>query len=87
MGILCIIYRRNVSRRPIRGLCQGNIYKAQSTSKNHIGSRPEICVGILGVFYSKTKNINSNVNSILFTDKWTNKTIKLNIKTVFVLLH
>ncbi len=40
----------------------------------------------MGVLYSKTKNINSDINSILFTNGWTDKTVEPDIGTVFMAL-
>ena len=38
------------------------------------------------MLYSKTKNINSDINSILSTNKWIDGTIKLDIGAVFTVL-
>ncbi len=87
MGILYIIYRGDVSRRFVKDLCQRSVCKTWSISENYIGLRPEICIGILGVLYSKTKNTNSNINNILSIDRWINKTIELDVRAVFILLY
>ena len=87
MGILCIMHKRNVSKRFIGDLYKGSVCKTWSTSQNHIGPRFKICVSILGSIYSKTKNISNNVNSILFANKQINREIESDIGIVFMILR
>ena len=82
MGLLYIIYKRNVSKGLIRGIYKGSIYMTQGISENHIGLRPKIYSSILGNLYSKIRNPNSDFNGILPTNGQTNKKIKLDIRTV-----
>jgi len=86
VGILYIIYRGNISKGFIRSIYKGSIYMTWSTSKDHIGSRPKVYGSILGSLYSKTKDLNSNFNSILPTNRWTNKETEPDVKTVFTTL-
>ena len=87
MGILYIIYRRDVSGGLIGDLCQGGICKIQGTNENHIGLRPKVYSSILGSLYSKTRNLDGDFNSLLLIDGWTNKEAKPNVKTVFIILR
>ena len=87
MGLFCIIYRRNVNRGLIKGICKGNIYMTQSTSKDYIRLRPKVYGSILGSLYSKTRDPNSNFNSILSANRQINKEIKLDVRTVLIILH
>ena len=80
------MYRRDVSRGPVRSLYQGNVYKTQSTNENYIRLRPKVYISILRMLYGKIKNTNNNINSILSIDRQINKTIKPNVKAVFALL-
>ena len=81
------MYRKNISRKFIKGICKRNIYTTWGTNKDRVKLRPKVYSSILGSLYSKTKNPNGNFNSILPTDKQTNKETKLNIKTVFTALY
>jgi hypothetical protein len=87
MGILYIIYKRDVSKRFIKNLCERNVRKTWSTNQDHIGLRLEIRVSILRNVYSKTKNMSSNVNNISLANKWTDKMVKQDIKAVPMLLY
>ena len=49
--------------------------------------RSKIHVNVLGMFYSKTKNTNSNINSILPVNGWANKIVELDIKVIFIVLY
>ena len=69
MGILYIMYRRDISRGFIRSLYKGSVYTTQGTSENHIGLRPKIHGSILGSLYNKTRDLNSDFNSILSANK------------------
>ena len=69
MGLLYIMYKRNVSKGLVRGICERNVYMTQGTSEDHIGLRSKVCGSILGSLYSKTKDLNNNFNSILFIDR------------------
>ena len=80
------MHKNNVSKGFIKGLYKGNICKTQNTNENHIKPKPKICISILGNIYNKTKNISNNVNNILLINEWTNKTVELDIKTVFTIL-
>jgi len=67
-------------------LYQRSVFMTWITRKNYIGQRPEICGSILGNFFSRARNLNSNVNSILPKDKWSDKETKLNIGIIFITL-
>jgi len=87
VGLFYIIYKKNVSRGFIRGICKGNVYITQSTSENHIRSRPKVCNSILGSLYGKAKNLNGDFNGISPINGQINKKTKLNIRTVFITLY
>ena len=87
MGILYIIYKGDVSRKSIKDLCQRSVYKTQGTNEDHIGLRPKVCISVLGILYSKTKNIDNDINSIPSINGQTNKTVKPDIGTVFTTLY
>jgi len=57
------------------------------TRQNYIGQRPEIYSSILGNLFSRTKNLNSNINSILSVDRWSDKETELNIGIVSMTLY
>src|SRR6266702_1571445 len=86
MGVLYTMHRGDIGKGFIRNVYQGDIYKTWGNNKNHIGSRPEIYVSILGSIYSKTKDISNDVNSILSTNRRTNRTIKSDNGAVFITL-
>ena len=86
MGLLYIIYRRDVSRRFVRGIYKGSVCIIWSTSKNYIGLRPEVCSSILGSLYSKTGNLNGDFDGILFINRWINGMIELDVRIVFMSL-
>ena len=69
MGLFHTIYRKNVSKGFVKGICEGSVCMTQSTSENHIGSRPKVYSSILGSLYSKTKDLNSDFNNILPINK------------------
>ena len=48
--------------------------------------RPKVCINVLEMLYNKTKNINSNIDSILSIDRQINKMVKSDIRAVFALL-
>src|SRR6266568_3185228 len=81
------MYKRNVSRRSIRGICKGSICITWSTNKNHIGLRPKVCGSILGGLYGKTRDLNSDFNSILPINKWTNRKTELDVRAVSIILR
>ena len=64
MGLFYIMYKRDVSRRFVRGIYKGSVCMTWGTSENHIGLRPKVCGSILGGLYSKTKNLNDDFNGI-----------------------
>ena len=47
----------------------------------------KVCVSILGVFYSKIRNEDSNINSILLINKRVNKTVESDIGAVPMALY
>ena len=87
MGLLYIIYQRNVSRRFVKGIYKGSICIVWGINESYIRSRPKVYGNILGSFYSKTKNPNSDFNGILFIDKWINKKTEPDIKIIFMSLY
>ena len=64
-----------------------SVCKTQSTSKDYIRLGFKVCISILGMLYSKTKNINNDINSILFIDGWIDKMVELDIGAVFMSLY
>ena len=80
------MHRKNVSRRLIGGIYEGSICMTQGTSEDHIGLRPKVCGSILGGLYSKTKDLNSNFNSILSINKQINRKTEPDVRTVFTTL-
>jgi len=65
MGLLYIIYRRDISRRFVRGICKGSVCTTWGTNEDHIGSRPKVYSSILGSLYGKAKDLNGDFNGIL----------------------
>ena len=39
------------------------------------------------MLYSKTKNINNDINSILSTDRWANKMVESDIRAILITLY
>ena len=87
MGILYIIYRRDVSKGFVKDVYEGSIYTTWGTNKDYIGLRPEVCNSILGNIHSKTRDLNGDFNSILFVNRQTNKETKLDIKIIPTILR
>jgi len=69
MGLFYIIYKGDISKGFVRGICKGNIYITWGTNENHIKLRPKVCGSILKNLYSKTKDPNSDFNGILPINK------------------
>ena len=69
MGLFYTIYKGNISRGLVKDIYEGSIYMTQGTSEDYIGLRPKVYNNILGGLYSKTKNPNSDFNSILSTNR------------------
>jgi len=69
VGLLYTVYKGNISRKSIKGIYKGSIYMTQSTNKDYIRSRPKVHGSILGGLYSKTRNPNSNFNSVPPTNR------------------
>ena len=65
MGILYIIYGRDINRGFIGGIYKGNICITWGINEDYIGLRPKVYGSILGNLYSKTRNLNGDFNSIL----------------------
>ena len=86
MGLLYIIYRGNVSKGLIGGIYKGSVCITRGANEDHIGSGPKVCNSILGNLYSKTKDLNSNFNSILPIDGWINRKIELDNKIILTSL-
>ncbi len=63
------MYRKDISRRFVRGIYKGSVYTTQGTSEDYIGLRPKVHGSILGSLYGKAKNLNGNFNGILPIDK------------------
>ena len=82
MGILYCIYKRDFSRKYSANLYKGSVYKIWSTSKDYIKQRHEIYYNILKSFYSRTGNLSSNIDSILPINRYINREVKLDIRTV-----
>ncbi len=76
------MYKRDVSRRFIRGIYKGSICTTQGTSKDYIRSRPKVCGNILGNLYGKARNPNGDFNSILPIDRQTNGETEPDVKIV-----
>ena len=51
-------------------------------NKNYIKQRYKIYYSILKSFYSRIGNLSSNINNILPINRWINREVKLDIKTV-----
>ncbi len=77
------MYGGDISRGFVGSICQRNICKTWGTSKDYIELRPKICVSILGSIYSKTRDMNSDVNGILSINRWTNRMAEPDIGVVF----
>ena len=63
------------------------MYKIWSINKDYIKQRYKIYYKILKNLYSRIENLSSNINSILPIDRWIDKKIKLNTKTVSKILY
>ena len=82
MGILYCIHQRDFSRRYSINLHKKSIYKIYSTSKDYIRQRYKIYYSILKSLYGRTRNLGSNINSLLFINRWANGEVKLDVGTV-----
>src|SRR6266571_1884197 len=82
MGLLYTIYRKDVSRRFVKGIYKGNVCITWGTNKDHIGSRPKVRGSILGSLYSKARNPNGDFNNILPTNRQINGTTKPDTRIV-----
>ena len=60
---------------------------AQIYIKDYIRQRYQIYCSILGSLYSRIRNLSSNINSILPTNRWINKEVKLDIRAVLQVLY
>ena len=81
------MYRGDVNRGLVRGLCKKNVCMTQGINEDYIGLKPKVYSSILKNLYSKTKNLNGNFNSILSINRQVNKETELDIKTVPITLH
>ena len=63
------MYRRDVSKGLIGGICEKNVCTTWGTNEDHIGLRPKVYNSILENLYSKTKDLNGDFNSILPINK------------------
>ena len=57
------------------------------TNEDYIGLRFKICSSILGGLYSKTRNLNSNLNGILPIDRQLDRKTELDIRIVSIILY
>ena len=80
------MYRRDVSRGFIGGICEGSVCMIWGTSEDYIGLRPKVCGSILGSLYGKAKDLNGDFNSILPTDRQINKETEPDVKIVSMTL-
>jgi len=69
VGLFYTMYRRNVNKGLVKGICEGSVYITQGTSKDYIGLRPKVYSSILGSLYNKAGNPNGDFNSISFINK------------------
>ena len=69
MGLFYTIHGRDISKGLIKGIYKGSICITWGANENHIRSRPKICGSILGSLYNKTRDLNSDFNSILPIDR------------------
>jgi len=69
MGLFYIIYRRDVNKGFVKGICKGSVCITWGTSENYIGLRPKVRGSILGSLYGKAKKLNGDFNGILPTDR------------------
>jgi len=81
------MHRRDFSRKCSTNLCQRSVFITWITKEDYIEQKPEICNNILETLFSRTRSSSSNINSILSTDRWSDKETKPDIETVFITLY